>query len=312
MTAATPLTAADTAWASRRAPRRKPVKQNRFRLIPFADIGPATTAAYTIKDVLPAKGLVVIWGPPKCGKSFTTLDMVLHVAAGWEYRERRTKQGVVCYIAAEGERGLNARVAAFREAHREAMNGHAVDFYLIATRLDLVKDWIELAESIRAAVGETVAVIVVDRLNRSFSGSENDDDMGQYITAADALRESFSCAVVVIHHCGIEGTRPRGHTSLTGAVDAQISVKKTAAGNISMMVEHMKDGAGGAEIISRLEVVDVGTDEDGEPITSCVAMPTAHDADSGASRPLFRNDGAPLFRSIAAQRSDQSSPTSPG
>ena len=28
--------------------------------------------------------------------------------------------------------------------------------------------------------------------------------------------------------------------------------------------------------------------------------------------PLFRNDGAPLFRSIAAQRSDQSSPTIPG
>jgi hypothetical protein len=28
--------------------------------------------------------------------------------------------------------------------------------------------------------------------------------------------------------------------------------------------------------------------------------------------PLFRNDGAPRFRSIAARRSDQSSPTIPG
>ena len=28
--------------------------------------------------------------------------------------------------------------------------------------------------------------------------------------------------------------------------------------------------------------------------------------------PLFRNDGAPLFRSIAARRSDQSSPPIPG
>jgi len=26
----------------------------------------------------------------------------------------------------------------------------------------------------------------------------------------------------VIHHCGINGDRPRGHTSLTGAADAQI------------------------------------------------------------------------------------------
>jgi hypothetical protein len=35
-------------------------------------------------------------------------------------------------------------------------------------------------------------------------------------------------------------------------------------------------------------------------------------ANSGASRPVFRNDGAPLFRLIAAQGSDQSSPTIPG
>lgn len=293
MTAATPLAAADGAWKTPRRSRLKPVKRDRFRPVPFADIEPATTPAYTIKDVLPAEGLVVVWGPPKCGKSFVTLDMVLHVAAGWEYRERRTKPGTVVYIAAEGERGLNARVAAFRKTHKESTNGHTIDFYLIATRLDLVKERIELADAIRATVGDTVAVIVVDTLNRSFSGSENDDDdMGRYIAAADALRESFSCAVVVIHHCGIEGTRPRGHTSLTGAVDAQIAVKKLPSGNICMTVEHMKDGAGGEEIISRLEVVEVGTDDDGEAVKSCVAMPGPSD-DGTPSKPGRKLAAAP-------------------
>jgi hypothetical protein len=76
--------------------------------------------------------------------------------------------------------------------------------------------------------------------------------------------------VIIVHHCGIEGTRPRGHTSLTGAVDAQLAVKRDGAGNVVATVEWMKDGPEGETIVSRLEPVEVGTDHDGDPITSCV------------------------------------------
>src|SRR5262249_1465137 len=38
-------------------------------------------------------------------------------------------------------------------------------------------------------------------------------------------------------------------------------------------VEWLKDGLEGDEIHSRLRVVDVGTDEDGDPETSCVVEP---------------------------------------
>ena len=48
--------------------------------------------------------------------------------------------------------------------------------------------------------------------------------MSAYIRAAEAIRDAFGCVVIIVHHCGYEGTRPRGHTSLPGAVDAQIAV----------------------------------------------------------------------------------------
>jgi hypothetical protein len=116
--------------------------------------------------------------------------------------------------------------------------------------------------------------VVLDTLNRSLQGSESsDEDMTAYVRAADALREAFGCAVLIVHHCGIDGTRPRGHTSLTGAVDAQLAVKRDGAGNIEVKVEWMKDGPEGDTIYSRLEAVDVGLDEDGEAITSCVIVP---------------------------------------
>src|SRR5262249_16931751 len=90
---------------------------------------------------------------------------------------------------------------------------------------------------------------------------------------ADAIREAFNCAVIIVHHCGVEGTRPRGHSSLTGAADAQLKVERDPAGNIEVTVEYMKDGPDGDIIVSRLEQVTVGEDEDGDPITSCIVIP---------------------------------------
>ena len=59
------------------------------------------------------------------------------------------------------------------------------------------------------------AAVAIDTLNRSLAGSESsDEDMAAYIRAADAIRDAFNCAVVIVHHCGHEGTRPRGHLSL--------------------------------------------------------------------------------------------------
>ena len=155
-------------------------------------------------------------------------------------------------------------------------------FYLEPVTLDLVKDAAELIRVIRLTLGNVKpAVIGLDTLSRSLRGSESrDEDMGAYIRAADSLREAFDCAVIIVHHSGIEGGRPRGHTSLTGAADAQLSVSRDTGGSIVMTTEYMKDGPEGDRIVSRLEQVQVGVDEDGEPITSCVVLP----ADTASTR----------------------------
>jgi|SRR5665213_959508 len=242
-----------------------------FRLVPFENIKVGTARNYLVKGLIPREGLVVIWGPPKCGKTFVTFDLVLHVALGWGYRGRQVDGGPVVYVACEGERGLAARAEAFRRAKMSEATAN-VPFFLLTTRLDLVSDADELIGDIaRQIEGGACSAIVIDTLNRSIRGSESDDaDMGAYVKAADKIRETFRCAVIIVHHCGVEGSRPRGHTSLTGAADAQISVKRDANRRIITEVEWMKDGPEGARTVSELDVVEVGIDEDGEPITSCV------------------------------------------
>jgi hypothetical protein len=198
----------------------------------------------------------------------------MHSALAWDYRGRRVQHGAVVYLALEGGKGFEARIEAFRQRHlREEPD--EVPFFLIADALNLVKDHPELIDCIRLqAKGNLPVAVVIDTLNRSLTGSESDDeDMAAYIRAADAIRHAFGCVVIIVHHCGVDATRPRGHTSLIGAVDAQLAVKRDPAENIIVTVERMKDGPEGETIVSKLEAVEVGTHMDGDPITSCVVVP---------------------------------------
>ena len=257
----------------------------RPKLTQFSEIRLSSGSRYLVKGIIPNVGLVVVWGAPKCGKSFYIFDLVAHIAAGWEYRGRRVKQCPVVYFALEGQEGFVARVEAFRRTHR----AKDIPFYLSSDRIVLPQDGEAVVIAIRAQFPEVMpGVVVLDTLNRSIAGSENDpNDMGQYVRAADRIREAFNCVVIIIHHCGIEGARPRGHTSLTGAADAQIAIRRDTTDNIVALVEFMKDGPQGDEIVSRLEQVAVGTDDDGDAITSCVI----HPAESSAAKAKERVTG---------------------
>src|SRR5262249_33500494 len=141
--------------------------------------------------------------------------------------------------------------------------------------VDLIADHKALIAAIHDQVGENPAVIVVDTLNRALLGDENkSDDMAKFIRAADAIRTTFGCLILLIHHCGIAGNRPRGHTSLAAADDVQIAIEKDKDGVVRATIEHMKDGPAGAVIASKLEPVNLGTDIDGDPITSCIITPS--------------------------------------
>jgi AAA domain len=244
-------------------------KSPRFRLRAFNNIMVGSERVYLVKGIIPRTGLVVVWGPPKCGKSFWTFDMVMHPALAWDYRGRRVQHGAVVYLALEGGKGFEARIEAFRQRFLPSKPDE-IPFFLVADALNLVKDHPELIGCIRLqANGNLPVAVVIDTLNRSLAGSESE------------IRHAFGCVVIIVHHCGVDATRPRGRTSLMGAVDAQLAVKRDAVENIVVVVERMKDGPEGETIVSKLEAVDVGTDLDGDPITSCIVAPV----DGKAVRP---------------------------
>ena len=116
--------------------------------------------------------------------------------------------------------------------------------------------------------------VFIDTLNRLLVGSESkDEDMGRYLAAAEYVGTELGCAVIVVHHCGVDATRPRGHTSLTGTVESQLAVKRGETREVIVTVEWAKNFEEGAEVCSRLERVVLGTDLDGDEISSLVVLP---------------------------------------
>jgi hypothetical protein len=97
--------------------------------------------------------------------------------------------------------------------------------------------------------------------------------MARFLAAAERVAQELNCVVIIVHHCGIDASRPRGHTSLSGAVESQLKVERGNTGEVFVTVELAKDFAEGTEIVSRLEPVELGTDLDGDPITSLVVLP---------------------------------------
>jgi hypothetical protein len=66
----------------------------RFRVIRYKDMRVGQDEIpYLVHELIPAKGIVCVWGAPKCYKSFWTHDLMLHVAKGWEYHDRFVQQG---------------------------------------------------------------------------------------------------------------------------------------------------------------------------------------------------------------------------
>jgi AAA domain len=260
---------------------------SRFTLIRFADFKPLEGDDYCVKGFLPRTGLAVIWGPPKSGKSFFVFDLLMHVALGWDYRDHRVRPGPVVYVCLEGGRAFRKRSEAFRQA--KLKGDENPPFFFVTNALSLAADCKALIGDIRRQVGEAVpAVVCVDTLNRSLKGSQSsDEDMAAYIKAADAIRDAFDCLVVIVHHCGHDGERPRGHSSLMGALDVQIAVRRDAESNVVVELELAKDGETGLVFVSRLEKFEIGRDEDDDPVTSCVVR----EVTDAAAKVAFKKPG---------------------
>ena len=251
----------------------------RFRLLSSSDLATLPPVQWRVRGVLPSEGIAAMFGASGSGKSFLVLDMLATVVRGGNWFGCRVRRAPVLYIALEGEAGIAQRVKAYETKHGAI--SPSFRFLLQSLYIRKAGDRADLVQAIQSA-GWRDGVLCLDTLNRAAPGMDENDSksMGEVISAAKSIQAELGGLVLLVHHTGKDSTKGmRGHSSLHAALDAAVEVSRDNDRR-EWKIHKAKDGEDGGAHPFRLDVVEVGTDEDGEPITSCVVVPEESAGDS--------------------------------
>jgi hypothetical protein len=250
-----------------------------LELVRFADMQPRLDGRPLVRGLLEREQTSLIWGETGCGKTFLALDLALHVAAGLEWFGRKVEQGAVVYCATEASRSIINRVVAWCIHH--GLGGKNIPFAAVTSPLDLCHatsgDVDRLVETVHSATLGPLALLVIDTVSRALAGGNENapDDMGALVRSVDCLRDGLRCHVALVHHCGKEQSRgSRGHSLLRCAIDTEIEILRYHATGISTAtVTKQRDATTDGQIAFRLHLIELGRNEDHDPVTSCVIEP---------------------------------------
>jgi hypothetical protein len=231
-----------------------------IRLYTMRELDALPPPEWLIQGLLPERGLIVPFGPPKSGKTFIVLSMCLHIAAGQDWFGHPVKQGAVVYIAGEGSGGLQIRLRAMRAAYQIGVDE---PFFAItrAVNFRLAGEVAALAAAIRATVGDLpVRMVVIDTLARAMPGADENSaqEVGLVIAGCDALRDTLGCSTMPIHHSGKDETRgARGTSALRGAWDTALEIAGSGK-RATMTVADQKEAEAGQRLAFRMDEIPVG------------------------------------------------------
>jgi hypothetical protein len=252
----------------------KPIApERRYRMLAADDLLNVPPLRWLVRGVVPAQGLACMYGASGSGKSFLALDMCAAVAAGFEWFGCRVSASPVVYVALEGEHGFRQRVNAWQQHQRRDLPT-SLRFVMQPFDLRNPDDLAELADAVTAS-GGTGGLLVIDTLNRAAGGADENSsrDMGEIIDATKWLQSQLGGTVLLIHHSGKDQTKGlRGHSSLHAALDAAVEVRRDGDRR-EWIIAKSKDDGDGVGHPFRLDVMEIGTDEHGDLITSCTVVP---------------------------------------
>lgn len=238
------------------------------------------TLTYIVKGLIPDSGVGQLYGPPACGKSFMLLALCHHVAEGWDFYGRRVKRRPVWWLCLEGAGGLSKRLKAFdmwiAEARKPPLSG---EMHFSISEFDLAdQTQVDALATEITAAGSKGAMVVVDTQSQASTGLDENasKDMGIMLRQARRLAQAIEGVVVLVHHTGKDESRgSRGSNTQLGNLDFLLSAEMKVKGYPVLKTAKEKDESDEQELRFALKTYEVGTDDDGDPITSCVAVQDA-------------------------------------
>jgi hypothetical protein len=242
-----------------------------LRLLGVNDLLAMPARDYLIKGVISPAEISLLIGAKNTYKTFVALHVDYGLAQGWAtIFGRRVKQTPTLYLIAEGEAGIGKRVRALANHY-----GRCDKFHVVAQPIDLLRSTAtqgDLRDIIAACRHFGIGKITVDTVSRALAGGDENSpvDMGTLANNLNRLRHETGAHVMGIHHgTQQEGTKSRGHSNLPNAADALIQAEWNEEQSLgTLIIGFCRDDATGQLGSFRTNVVELGTDTDGDPITT--------------------------------------------
>jgi hypothetical protein len=201
--------------------------------------------------------VAAISAPPKSGKTFLVLEMMLCLAAGIPWVGGRIPhRGKVLYIIGEGVSGVGQRVQAWSQHHPGANPG---DHIVFLPRAVPFRDPVAAMELVELAAAEQFDAIVIDTLARAAIGMEENSakEMGQVVGVLDKLKAVSDACVLIVHHTGKDASKGlRGSSAIAGAIDTSLIIEGDII-NMHLKTDFQKDAAGDKHV--QLSSIAVGS-----------------------------------------------------
>jgi len=271
-----------------------------FELIPATSLtSHPAIIHYMIKGYVPEKSIVEVFGAPGSGKSFTVLEWAFCIANGITWHNRKTRRGMVVYIAGEGFAGYGQRLRALEIKHNMPANNLVMSKQPASLTDEQNALWVA-----NAIHQHDPVMIVIDTLSRNFGGGDENStrDMNAFISNLD-LYIKGEATVVLVHHSGHAAKeRARGSSVLNGAVDVEYCISRNE-NIITMSNTKAKEFDPPKSLSFEMTPQELDwQDEDGEPIQSIVLEETDWKPSAEKSKPRLsgRNEAilAALQRAI--------------
>lgn len=230
--------------------------------------------AFLVYQVLPRVGLARFFGDPGCGKTPVAISLSVAVATGQEtwFGHEVDRSGVVVYMIGEDAGGIRNRVRA--ELAKRSLDPAECPIYFttrpgaLSSPAD-VETWLQAIQKLIGA--QRVALFVVDTQARNFGDADENStqDAGTFITNCQRLADSLQCCLALVHHTGhANKDRGRGSFAVYGALDAEFRVERTGKAAITVSSVKAKNWEAQTPMRGTLEVLTVGQDRKGRPVTA--------------------------------------------
>lgn len=228
-----------------------------------------------IRGLIPRDALIVTFGASGSSKTVHVLERDIRIASGLPFYDREVSQGIVLYIPTEGRNSLINRLCAYR-SNRLADDADTL-LAILPAQIDLLdpgtaETLIDYGKKLAEEQGVPLVKVTIDTLSRSIPGGDENSavDMTRAIQTVDRVRHALGCAVELVHHAGKDSAKgARGHSALRAACDVEIEVAKKDDVCVAKVTKQ-RDLETGGEFAYHLEVIELGRDRWGHPITTVI------------------------------------------